>query len=111
MIQDFTNTFDGKQIVKVKAARVRGNRMLKKIVGILLTSTMIAGLSASVVFGFLIRSGLNELADKQISKLELIKGQQGLYQQKNELLNQVKIEKIASNMGLYDPTSRQIRRL
>lgn len=111
MIQDFANTFDGKQTIRVKPVWARNKDKSRKIVGIILTGAMLVGLLACVVFGLLIKSGLDELAQQKMVKLELIKQQQGLYEQRNDLLTQKNIEKVAGVIGLFTPSTVQVQRL
>jgi len=111
MIQDFSNTFDGKQAVMVRSARIGGSRALKKAIGAVLVCSMLVGLVSSVAFAFLIRSELNALAVKQTAKIELLKKQQGLYQQRNKLLAKDNIVRMAGRLGLYSPRKQQVRRL
>ena len=108
MIRDFSNTFDGKQSVMVRPVRISGSQAVKKIMGGLLVGTMLVGLVSSVAFSFLIRSGLNELAQYQSNKIELLKTQQGLYQQRKSLLAEGHILKMAGRLGLYSPAERQV---
>jgi hypothetical protein len=108
MIRDFSNTFDGKQAVMVRPLRISGSRTVKKIMGGFLVGTMLIGLLSSVAFTFLIRSGLNDLALRQNNKIELLKVQQGLYQQRKTLLEEGHILKMAGRLGLYSPVKRQV---
>jgi len=111
MIQDFSNTFDGKQAVMVKSAHFGGSRTLRKAIGAVLVGSMLVGLVSSVSFAFLIRSELNALAVQQTAKIELLKTQQGLYQQRNKLLAKDNIVRRAGRLGLHSPLKRQVRRL
>ena len=111
MIQDFSSTFDGKQAVRVRAVGFSENGQLKRVVGVVLTCAVVAGMTACVVFSFLIRSSLAELADRQVAKLELIREQQGLHERRNELLSRDNIVLSARTIGLYEPGKRQVRHL
>ena len=111
MIRDFSNTFDGKQMVRVKPVRITDNSLFKRVVGVVMTSALVAGLGASMAFGFMIRDGLDELAGQRGSKLELIKVQQGLYEQRNVLLARENIEAAVRDLGLRAPQKRQVRHL
>jgi len=111
MIQDFSNTFDGKQAVIVRSVHIGSSRMLKKAIGAVLVGAMFAGLASSVAFAFLIRSELNNLAVQQTVKIELLKTRQGLYQQRKKLLTKDNVARMAGRLGLYSPIKRQVRRL
>ena len=111
MIRDFSNSFDGKQMVRVKAVSITGNSLFKRVVGVVMTSALVAGLGASMAFGFMIRDGLGEMAGQRVSKFELIKVQQELYEQRNVLLARENIEAAVRDLGLRAPHKRQIRRL
>lgn len=111
MIQDFAHSFDGKQSIHFKVARSRTDDKSRKVVGIVLTCAMLIGLLACIIFGLLIRSGLAELSQKKVVKVELIRQQQELFAQRNELLTQKNIEKVAGVMGLFTPSTRQVKQL
>ncbi len=111
MIQDYINTFEDRQTVKIKPLSFKGSRLLRKNVGVLLTGAMVVGLSVCLVFGFLIRSGLNDLARIQVSKIELIKAQQSLYEKRQVLLDRDRIESSVKDFGLLNPIKGQIRHL
>ncbi len=108
MIQDFSNSFDGQQSVRIKSIRVSGSQAFKKIMGVLLAGTMLVGLVSSVAFTFLIRSGLDDLASRQADKLELLSVQRGLYQQRKFLLAKGHIVKMAGHLGLYFAAKNQV---
>ncbi|NOX26471.1 MAG: hypothetical protein GXP59_10260 [Deltaproteobacteria bacterium] len=108
MIRDFSNSFDGRQCVKIKSIRVGGSQAFRKIMGILLAGTMLVGLVSSVAFTFLIRSGLDDLAGRQADKLELLSIQRDLYQQRKSLLAKGHIIKMAGHLGLYSATKNQV---
>ncbi len=110
MIQDFVNTFDGKQTVKAQPVRIRCDDKSRKMVGAVLTCAMLIGMLACVIFSLLIRSGLDELSEIKVVKFELMQQQQGFYEQRNDLLTQKNIEKVAGVMGLFAPSTRQVKR-
>jgi len=111
MIQDFSSVFVGKQAVRVRTMPVKGNAMAKKFIGALLAGALLVGIVAALTFGLLIRSGMKELAAQNIVKLEMMKEQQGLYTQRNDLLDQETLSRTAGKLGLYVPEGRQLRRL
>ncbi len=110
MIQDFSNTFDGKQAVMLRPMRIGGRPSLKKATGAVLVSTMIVGLVSSVAFTVLIRSGLSSLTVRKNTKIELLKVQQGLSQQRKVLLSMDHVVKTAGRLGLYVPSEEQVVR-
>jgi len=111
MIRDYSCVFDGEQRVKIRAVSFRDHRMLRKVLGIVLTCALLIGLISCLIFGVFIRSGLKELETKQSVKLNLIKDQQRLYEQRSVLLDRGKIELAAANLGLYSPEKKQVHHL
>lgn len=111
MIQDFSNVFIGRQMVRVRQVPVRGNAMVKKIVGMVVVTALIAGVSAALVFCLLIRSGLSELVDQSAVKFELESEQKELLVQRKTLLDQSTLSRTAGKLGLYTPDGAQVRRL
>lgn len=111
MIQDFSNVFVGRQIVKVRQVPVRGNTMMKKVVGMVVAGALIAGVSASLVFCLLIRSGLSELTTQNAIKFEVEREQQELLAQRKNLLDQSTLARTAGKLGLHAPDDAQVRRL
>lgn len=111
MIQDFSTVFVGKQTVRVKVVPILGNTVAKKILGAVLSGALVIGIVASLAFCLLIRSGLKELAAQNTIKLEMMKEQQGLYAQRNVLLDQKTLARTAGKLGLYAPESHQLRHL
>ena len=111
MIQDFSTVFVGKQAVRVREVPIRGNAAVKKIIGKVLAGALLAGVAASLTFGLLIRSGLNELAAQNTIKFEMMREQQGFYTQRNVLLDQKALARTAGKLGLYVPDSAQVRHL
>jgi len=111
MIQDFSNTFEGRQIVRVKALPIGGNRRAHKIIGIIATAAAVAGIASSLIFCLLIQSGLDDLAGKKERKLELMKTQQSLYAKRKEVMAEDRIIAAAAEIGLYVPDKKQVRRI
>ncbi len=116
MIQDFASVFVGRQAVRKQAVRfravpVRDNVMGRKIIGAVLTGALLTAIATSIIFCLLIRSGLNELATQTAVKAEIVKKQQGIYAQREALLDQNTLVRTAGKLGLYVPESHQIRNL
>jgi len=112
MIQDFASVFVvGKQSVRVKPVTIRGSVFGNKIISTILAGAVLAGITASLVFYLLLRSGLNELAMQNSVKAEMIKTQNGLHAKREALLDQRTFARSAEKLGLYTPESHQIRHL
>ncbi len=111
MIQDFSNTFNGRQTVMVRPMAISGNQTLKKAVGVILLCAAISALISSVAFAFLLRSGLNNLDLQQDLKIDMLKTEQKLYSQRQNLLSKNYISKTAGHLGLHAPLKSQIQRL
>jgi len=111
MIQDFSNTFNGRQSVMVRPMAISGNQTLKKAVGIILLCAAISALISSVAFAFLLRSGLNKLDLEQGLKVNMLKTEQQLYSQRQKLISKHYISKTAGRLGLHPPLKSQIKRL
>jgi len=112
MIQDFASVFVvGKQSVRIKQVPIRGYVFGNKIISTILASAVLAGITASLIFCLLIRSGLNELAAQNTAKAEMTKAQNGLYAKREALLDQRTFARSAEKLGLYTPESHQIRHL
>lgn len=111
MIQDFSTVFVGKQAVRVKAVPIRGNAAVKRIIAMVLGGAMLAGVTVSLTFCLLIRSGQNELASRNSIKFEMMRENRGLYTQRKVLLDQKALARTAGKLGLYAPASRQIRHI
>lgn len=111
MIQDFSNTFNGRQAVMVRSIAISGNQTLKKAVGVILLCAAISAMVSSVAFAFLLRSGLNDLNLQQGLKVDMLKTEQKLYSQRQNLLSKRYISKTAGHLGLHVPLKGQIQRL
>ncbi|MBA3015665.1 MAG: hypothetical protein KKD63_09845 [Proteobacteria bacterium] len=111
MIQDFSNVFVGRQMVRVRQVPVRGNVLVKKVIGMVVVGSLMTGVAASLIFCLLIRSGLSELAAQGALKLEVEREQQELSVQRKTLLDQSTLARTAGKLGLYAPEEMQVRRL
>lgn len=111
MIQDFSNVFVGRQSVRVRQVPVRGNVLVKKVIGMVVAGSLMAGVAATLIFCLLIRSGLGELAAQTALKLEVEQEQQELLVQRKTLLDQSALARTAGKLGLYLPDGSQVRRL
>ncbi len=111
MIQDFSNTFNGRQSVLVRPVAISGNQTLKKAVGVILLCAVISALVSSVAFAFLLRSGLNKLNLEQGIKVNMLKTEQQLYSHRQKLISKHYISKTAGRLGLHPPLKSQIQRL
>ena len=108
MVKDF-NTYSRRQTIKGKSLRIGSGGFLGKAVGIALTGAMICGLGASVLMGWMIRTGLDDLAQKQSTKEELVTSQQNLDKERAQLLAKNSIARVVDGLGLYPATDKQIR--
>ena len=111
MIQDFSNVFVGKQMVRSRQIPVREGLVVNKTFGLIVAGALATGILASVAFGLMIRAGQHELAAQSLAKQEMLKEQQEMHSQRNTLLNQNTLARTAGKLGLYTPDSRQIRHL
>ncbi|HFQ82157.1 MAG TPA: hypothetical protein ENK33_12425 [Desulfobacterales bacterium] len=111
MIQDFSNTFNGRQSVMVRPVAISGNQTLKKAVGVILLCAAISALISSVAFAFLLRSGLNNLNMEQSLKVNMLKTEQQLYSRRQRLVSRHYVSKTAGRLGLHPPLKSQIKHL
>lgn len=111
MIQDFSNVFVGRQMVRVRQVPVRGNDMVKKAIGMVVAGSLVVGVAAALTFCVLIRSGLSEMAAQSTLKLEVEREQQELAVQRKALLDQSTLARTAGKLGLYTPEDAQVRHL
>lgn len=111
MIQDFSNVFVGKQMVRTRQVPVRDSVVAKKTFSLVVVGVLGGGLLVSIAFGLMIRAGQEELVAQSAVKQEMMKAQQDLYAQRNTLLDQNTLARTAGKLGLYTPDSRQIRHL
>ncbi|VAW32746.1 hypothetical protein MNBD_DELTA03-884 [hydrothermal vent metagenome] len=109
MIQDFSNTFNGRQSVMVRPVAISGNQTLKKAVGVILLCAAISALISSVAFAFLLRSGLNNLDTEQSLKVNMLKTEQQLYSRRQRLVSKHYVSKTAGRLGLHTPLKSQIK--
>ena len=115
MIQDYSRRYSsagGRQKVRRRdRVMVSGDSgLLWKAVGVLVVVAMLVGVGASLWLGWQIDSGLDELGSAQELHREeslrnntLLVGRDGLHSRE-------KIEVAAAALGLFPPTTRQVRR-
>ena len=61
-------------------------------------------------FGWLVRSGLDELGKSQARRQELLTVNSKAVAQRNQLLSRERVEAAAKELGLYPPSAEQTRR-
>ena len=110
MIRDFSTTFDGKQSIRFRPIQVAEAGFLWRFTGLIATIAMFVGISGTLVFGWLIKTGLNDIGNMGVSRLDLMKTQKELLVERDALLLTDNIEQMAAKIGLFPPTKRQIRR-
>lgn len=109
MTKDFSCSFLGEQMVNRRSMTLGSAGFLAKSVGVIITSATVCVFCCSMFMGWMIQSGLDDLSYKKNSKLELIQMKRQLESQRNELLAQSNITKVAEGMGLYPASDSQVR--
>ncbi len=113
MTKDFSSTFAGKQEVKGRSVfnKLECAGFMTRTVGIAIVGITFCAFSGTMLMGWLIKTGLDDLAYKQEVKLELVKVKQDLVMERQELLTLDNIELVAGGLGLYPGGSTQVRQL
>ncbi len=110
MKKDFSNILDGRrQIVKGRSRGIGSAGFLGKTFGVAITVIMLCGFCGSIFMGWMIKSGLDEMAEKEIVKKELVQLKESLKAEKEELLAKGNLELVASGMGLFPVSSSQVK--
>lgn len=112
MIKDYSRRYAKGGAIRQNLPGRRGDaegRMLKAI-GLIVVSAMLVGVAASLWFGWKIRTDLNELARDSRIREQLTLVNRDLNSRRDELMTKENIEEAAAELGLYQPTARQIRR-
>lgn len=115
MTRDFSNVLEGRrQFVKGRSLRIGSVKIgsdgfLGKSFGVAITGIMLCGFCGSMVMGWMINSGLGEMAEKESVKIELLKKNENLAKEKKELLVLANIEEAAGSIGLYPVKTAQVR--
>ncbi len=114
MVRDYSGRYSG---VVQNRQRVVGRRpggsdksRVWKIIAIVTTVAMVAGIACSVWFGLALRVSLDELAKSKLVKKELLSKNTMLQEQRQRLLTKESIEEAAKDVGLFPPGKKQIRR-
>ena len=110
MIRDYATTFEGKQYIRTRSCQIAGYGFLWRFTGIALSAATVLGITASLTFGWMIRSGLDELGGMGATHLDLLKEQKELMGTREALLTREQIEKTAGRLGLYPSSAAQIRK-
>lgn len=112
MTKDFSSTFAGKQQVRGRSVASKFECMgfLTRRMGVAIVALTLCTFSGTMVMGWLIKTGLDDLAYKKEVKLELVKVKQDLVMKRQELLTLDNIEVVAGGLGLY-PGLTQVRQL
>ncbi len=113
MTKDFSGIFVGKQEVKGRllSSKIESVGFLTKSVGVAIVGITLCAFSGTMIMGWLIKSGLDDLDLKQGMRHELVKEQKDLVLKKQELLAMDNIEMVAGGLGLYPVGSAQVRQL
>jgi hypothetical protein len=85
--------------------------ILWKSVGVLLVIAVLAGITTSLWFGRQIRTALDDIGQGKEMHAALVSQNRELIAKKKQLLARSHVETVAKGMGLYPPTSGQIRTL
>lgn len=112
MIKDYSHRCAGKGGGR-KAERhagSSGNGRLQKIIGTVIIVIMVVGLCLGFWMEQEIRHGLQELSQGNREQKELSQLQEGLLQERNNLMSRQRIEVVAMQYGLYQPTAKQMLR-
>lgn len=110
MTKDFSKFLKGKrQVVKGRSLKIGSDGFLGKTFGVAITGIMLCGFCGSVFMGWMIKSGLNDLAGKEIVKNELVEIRRSLVAEKEQLLAKGNFESVAGGIGLYPVSPAQIR--
>ena len=117
MIQDYSRRYSsvgGRQKVR---RRGRGPTMggadsglLWKAVGVFVSFAAVVGVAASLWLGWQIESGLDELGHVRELRQEATLRNQNLLADRDDLRDRAQVELAAAGLGLYPPTSQQVRR-
>ena len=115
MIRDYSSRYpsvvqEKQKVYGRRPAGPDGKGRVTKIIGLIVTVAMILGIAMSFWFGWLVRNGLDELAQSQTRRHELITSNEKLVAQRDNLLSREKIGAVAKDLGLYPPSAKQIRR-
>ncbi len=115
MIRDYSNRYpsvvrDKQKVRGRRPSTSEGNGKITKIIGLVITMVMIAGVAMSFWFGWLVKNGLDELANSQAKRQELHTLNEKLIARRDNLLSREKIETAAKQLGLYPPSAKQVRR-
>ncbi len=115
MIQDYSRRYStvGRSQKVCRHRRVTGGAdsgLLWKAVGVLASFAVVVGVAASLWLGWQIDSGLDELGSVHQVRQELTVQSKNLLAKRDTLRSRKQIEAAAVTLGLYPPTSRQVRR-
>jgi len=111
MIKDYSQDVLGKQKVSGRSMQLGSAGFLTKGVGIIITGTAICVICCSMIMGWMIQDGLNELSVKKETKSELLKVKEQLDSQKERLLAQANVSEVAGGLGLYPASHSQVKQL
>ena len=117
MTKDFSKILEGKrQVIKGRSLTIKGRSLkigsagfLGKTFGAAITGIMLCGFCGSIFMGWLIKADLDDLANKEMVKKELVQIRQSLVAEKEELLAKGNFESAAERIGLYQVTAAQVK--
>ena len=110
MRKDFSNILEGRrQVVRGRSTGLGSAGFLGKSFGVAITGIMLCGFCGSIFMGWMIKSGLDEMASKEIVKNELVQARKSLVAEKEQLLAKGNLELVAGSMGLYPVSSSQVK--
>lgn len=110
MTRDFSNSLNGRrQVIRGRSMRIGSDGFLGKGFGIAITSVMLCCFCGSIFMGWLIKSGLDEMANKENVKNELVQTRKSLMAEKEELLAKGNLELVAGGIGLYPMSPSQVQ--
>lgn len=115
MIQDYSRRYS--TVGRRQKVRRRGNGsggadsgLLWKAVGVLVSFAVVVGVAASLWLGWQIDSGLDALGNVRELRQEASLRNKDLLVKRDGLRSRQQVEAAAAELGLYPPTSRQVRR-
>lgn len=110
MTRDFSKSLNGRrQVVKGKSMRIGSDGFLGKSFGVAITGVMLFCFCGSIFMGWMIKSGLDEMAGKESVKGELEQTRNSLMAEKEQLLAKGNLELVAGGIGLYPMSPSQVK--
>ncbi|OGQ99114.1 MAG: hypothetical protein A2521_00670 [Deltaproteobacteria bacterium RIFOXYD12_FULL_57_12] len=120
MINDYYVSFSSTTVDKFycnprqKAANrmqpATGHQFFLKAIGVLVVLTLVTGVASTMVYGQRVRIALDEIGRQSTLSLAQTNQHQTLLAERDRLLSRAHVEKAAKKLGLFPPTTAQIRR-